>query len=221
LIFNKKSLKKEESIQNSKEEPLSLLKQTENPQPTNGLNNPAKPQLAKETTQSTNKKSGAPAMQLRQDVDYKALIKTNKGDFTVDLFEKEAPITVNNFVYLSKMGFYDGLKFHRIIQDFMIQGGDPKGNGTGGPGYSFQDEINEKKLVRGSLAMANAGPNTNGSQFFIVTAENTPWLDKKHTNFGQVIENYNVVEEISKVSKDQNDKPLIDVVIKTILIQEN
>ena len=110
-----------------------------------------------------------------------ATMSTNHGDITIELFDEDAPKTVENFKKLAADGFYDGLIFHRIIKDFMIQGGCPQGTGTGGPGYTFEDEINDHKLVRGSLAMANAGPNTNGSQFFIVTLDATPWLDGKHT----------------------------------------
>src|SRR3954471_18533787 len=116
-----------------------------------------------------------------------ATMSTNHGDITFELFDEDAPKTVENFRTLARKGFYDGLIFHRIIHDFMIQGGCPKGTGTGGPGYDFADEINERKLVRGTLAMANAGPDTNGSQFFIVTAQATPWLDGAHTGFGRVV----------------------------------
>lgn len=172
-------------------------------------------------TQSTKNSIEPPTMQLKDGVDYQAVIKTSMGDIKVDLFEDLAPITVNNFVYLARNNFYDGVIFHRVIDDFMIQGGDPTGTGTGGPGYSFKDEINDKKLVRGSLAMANAGPNTNGSQFFIITAEATPWLDGKHTNFGQVLEGQDVVDAISKVKVNAQKKPLQDVVIKSVEIIEN
>ena len=110
---------------------------------------------------------------------------TNAGAIELELFDEDAPKTVANFRKLATDGFYDGLAFHRIIKDFMIQGGCPQGTGTGGPGYTFEDEINEHKIVRGALAMANAGPNTNGSQFFIVTAGECPWLDGKHTVFGR------------------------------------
>ena len=164
---------------------------------------------------------GSPAMQLVDGVNYSAVITTNMGDVTVDLFESLSPITVNNFVSLARDGFYDGLIFHRVIDDFMIQGGDPTGTGSGGPGYSFADEFNDEKLVKGSLAMANAGPNTNGSQFFIVTADKTPWLDGKHTNFGFVTEGQEVIDAIAKVEKDARDKPLEDVVIESIAIVEN
>lgn len=166
-------------------------------------------------------KKSPPVTMLKDGVDYQAVIKTSLGDMTVDLYEKLTPIAVNSFVFLSKSGFYDGLIFHRVIKDFMIQGGDPNGNGTGGPNYSFEDEIDKTRhLVKGSLAMANAGPNTNGSQFFIVTRKNTPWLDKLHTNFGMVIDGIEVAEKIELVKTGPKDKPLQDVVIKTIEIIE-
>jgi len=151
---------------------------------------------------------------------YQAKFKTNYGEFTISLFAKETPITVNNFVTLARKKFYDGLIFHRVIPDFMIQGGDPDGNGTGGPGYTFKDETSPRKIVKGSLAMANAGPNTNGSQFFIVTANETPWLDGRHTNFGEVVLGLDVVEKIGKVQTGQNDKPIKDVIINSIEIIE-
>lgn len=151
---------------------------------------------------------------------YTAVFKTNMGDFKVKLFANETPLTVNNFVYLAKNKFYDGLIFHRIIKDFMIQGGDPIGNGTGGPGYRFNDETSKQKIVKGSLAMANAGPNTNGSQFFIVTASATPWLDGKHTNFGVVTEGLDIVEKISLVKTGAGDKPVENVVINSLEIIE-
>jgi len=151
---------------------------------------------------------------------YQAKFKTNYGEFTISLFAKETPITVNNFVTLARKKFYDGLIFHRVIPDFMIQGGDPDGNGTGGPGYTFKDETSPRKIVKGSLAMANAGPNTNGSQFFIVTANETPWLDGRHTNFGEVVLGLDVVEKIGKVQTGQNDKPVKDVIINSIEIIE-
>src|SRR3954469_2728504 len=136
-----------------------------------------------------------------------ATMSTNHGDITIELFDEDAPKTVENFKKLAADGFYDGLIFHRIIKDFMIQGGCPKGTGTGGPGYTFEDEINQHKAVRGSLAMANAGPNTNGSQFFIVTLEATPWLDGKHTVFGQVTDGMDVVDTIESQPTDARDRP--------------
>jgi peptidyl-prolyl cis-trans isomerase B (cyclophilin B) len=125
-----------------------------------------------------------------------ATLHTNAGPVTIELFDDDAPKTVENFRKLAADGFYDGLIFHRVIQDFMIQGGCPEGTGTGGPGYAFEDEINDHKVVRGAFAMANAGPNTNGSQFFIVTAEEAPWLDGKHTVFGRVSDGMDSVTAI-------------------------
>lgn len=151
---------------------------------------------------------------------------TNMGTIKIKLFDQDAPQTVNNFKVLAERGFYDSTKFHRVIPDFMIQGGDPNskdndwGNdGTGGPGYAFADEINSHKLVRGVLAMANAGPNTNGSQFFIITASATPWLDGKHTAFGEVVEGMEIVNAISRVERNQNDHPLKDVVVERVVVE--
>jgi len=129
-------------------------------------------------------------------------LHTNHGPVAVELFDEDAPKTVENFLKLSRDGFYDGLTFHRIIKDFMIQGGCPLGTGTGGPGYTFEDEINPHKVVKGALAMANAGPNTNGSQFFIVTADACPWLDGKHTVFGEVSSGMDVVDKLEGVPTD-------------------
>jgi peptidyl-prolyl cis-trans isomerase B (cyclophilin B) len=145
-----------------------------------------------------------------------ATMHTNHGAIEVELFDDDAPKTVDNFVKLAGDGFYDGVTFHRVIPDFMIQGGDPTGTGMGGPGYTFEDEFNDHKVVRGALAMANAGPNTNGSQFFVVTAEATPWLDGKHTVFGQVTQGMDVVDKISSVETDANDKPHEPVVIERV-----
>ena len=146
----------------------------------------------------------------------KATMHTNHGPIVLELFDGEAPKTVENFVKLSSDGFYDGLTFHRIISDFMIQGGCPHGTGTGGPGYQFEDEFNEHKVVRGALAMANSGPNTNGSQFFIVTAEAAPWLDGKHTVFGRVEAGMETVDAIERVETGPGDKPVEPVVIDRI-----
>ena len=143
-------------------------------------------------------------------------LQTNKGAIEFELFDDDAPKTVENFLKLAREGFYDGVIFHRVIPDFMIQGGDPTGTGRGGPGYQFEDEFNDNKVVRGALAMANAGPNTNGSQFFIVTAEATPWLDGKHTVFGRVTNGMDVVDEIENVDTDANDKPREDVTIERV-----
>jgi cyclophilin family peptidyl-prolyl cis-trans isomerase len=141
-------------------------------------------------------------------------MSTNHGDITFELFDEDAPKTVENFRTLAGKGFYDGLIFHRIIKDFMIQGGCPKGTGTGGPGYEFEDEINDHKIVRGALAMANAGPNTNGSQFFIVTADDAFWLNGKHTVFGRVTSGMDVVDQISEVDRDARDQPKTPVTMK-------
>ena len=149
-----------------------------------------------------------------------ATLHTNHGAVELELFDADAPKTVENFLKLARDGFYDGVTFHRVIPDFMIQGGDPTGTGTGGPGYSFEDEFNQHKVERGALAMANAGPNTNGSQFFVVTTEAAPWLDGKHTVFGRVAGGMNVVDEISEVETDANDKPGEPVVIEQIEVGE-
>jgi len=150
-----------------------------------------------------------------------ATMHTNHGVIEIELFEEDAPKTVDNFVKLSKDGFYDGITFHRVIPDFMIQGGCPRGDGTGGPGYQFEDEPNEHRVARGALAMANSGPNTNGSQFFIVTAEATPWLDGKHTAFGQVRSGQDVVDRISTAERDSRDAPRTDITIDKIEIDES
>ena len=145
-----------------------------------------------------------------------ATLHTNHGPIEVELHEADAPKTVANFTKLAAEGFYDGVIFHRVIPDFMIQGGDPTGTGTGGPGYTFEDEHNEHKVERGALAMANAGPNTNGSQFFIVTAEACPWLDGKHTVFGRVTNGLDIADAISGVETDARDRPREDVVIERV-----
>jgi peptidyl-prolyl cis-trans isomerase B (cyclophilin B) len=137
-----------------------------------------------------------------------ATMHTSHGAIVLELFDEDAPKTVENFRTLAADGFYDGLIFHRVIPDFMIQGGCPQGTGTGGPGYTFEDEINQHKIVRGTLAMANAGPNTNGSQFFLVTADATPWLDGKHTAFGRVVDGMDAVDAIEGVETDARDRPL-------------
>ncbi|MBP2655985.1 MAG: Peptidylprolyl isomerase [Firmicutes bacterium] len=148
-----------------------------------------------------------------------AVFETSMGNFKVELFEDKAPITVKNFIALTNKGFYNGLIFHRVIDGFMIQGGDPNGNGTGGPGYAIPDEFNKelRHSSEGVLSMANAGPNTGGSQFFITLAP-TPWLDNKHSVFGKVIEGLDVVRAIGKVKVGGQDKPVVDVVIKKITI---
>ena len=149
-----------------------------------------------------------------------ATMTTNFGDITIELYDEDSPKTVQNFKDLAAKGYYDGLTFHRIIKDFMIQGGCPQGTGTGGPGYTFEDEINDHKLVRGSLAMANAGPNTNGSQFFIVTLDQTPWLDGKHTNFGQVTGGMDVVDKLENLPTGPGDRPREDAKIEKLTITE-
>ena len=151
----------------------------------------------------------------------KATIETSKGKIVIELYKDKAPKTVENFVTLTKKGFYNGIIFHRVIPGFMVQTGDPTGTGRGGPGYSFADEFAPDLHHEGPgmVSMANAGPNTNGSQFFITLAA-TPWLDGKHAIFGHVIEGQNVVEQIVAVQRDANDKPLEDIVMKQVTIQE-
>jgi cyclophilin family peptidyl-prolyl cis-trans isomerase len=148
-----------------------------------------------------------------------ATLHTNHGPIRLELFPDDAPKTVANFEQLARDGFYDGLTFHRVIPDFMIQGGCPRGDGTGGPGYTFEDEFNQHKVVRGALAMANAGPNTNGSQFFIVTTEAASWLDGKHTVFGEVTEGMDVVDRISELPRDGNDRPREPVTIERVEVE--
>jgi peptidyl-prolyl cis-trans isomerase B (cyclophilin B) len=143
-------------------------------------------------------------------------MNTSQGAIELELFDEDAPKTVDNFRKLAGEQFYDGVIFHRVIRDFMIQGGDPEGTGTGGPGYTFEDEINDRKLVRGALAMANAGPNTNGSQFFILTTDSAPWLDGKHTVFGQVSSGMETVDAIEGLPTDARDRPLEPPVIESI-----
>ena len=150
-----------------------------------------------------------------------ATLHTNHGAIEVELFDDEAPKTVENFRKLAGDGFYDGVVFHRVIPDFMIQGGDPTGTGMGGPGYTFEDEFNDHKVERGALAMANAGPNTNGSQFFIVTTGAAPWLDGKHTVFGRVTGGMDAVDSIEKTDTDANDKPREPAVIERVELLES
>jgi peptidyl-prolyl cis-trans isomerase B (cyclophilin B) len=145
---------------------------------------------------------------------------TNKGDIVFEMFDDDAPKTVANMRELAEKGYYDGLTFHRIIRDFMIQGGCPEGTGTGGPGYEFEDEINQHKIVRGALAMANAGPNTNGSQFFI-TQVPTPWLDGKHTIFGEVVEGMEVVDAMAAVDRDPMDRPVEELRLERVTIEQS
>ena len=147
-----------------------------------------------------------------------ATMQTNHGTIELELHDGDAPATVENFKKLASEGFYDGVIFHRVIPDFMIQGGDPTGTGSGGPGYQFEDEFNDRKVERGALAMANAGPNTNGSQFFIVTADACPWLDGKHTVFGRVTSGMDVVDAISSVETGPGDRPQDDVRIESVTV---
>lgn len=165
----------------------------------------------------------SPVIEIDVNKKYSALLKTSEGDIKLELFVKETPITVNNFVFLAKEGFYNNIKFHRIIKGFMIQGGDPKGDGTGGPGYKFDDELITRDYKRGIMAMANAGPNTNGSQFFIMHQDYN--LTKNYVIFGEVIEGIETVDEIAEVPVEKNSagelsSPKEDVLVKEIIITE-
>ncbi len=151
----------------------------------------------------------------------KAKIETSEGTIELELYPDDAPVTVENFVKLAGEGFYDGLVFHRVIRDFMIQGGCPEGTGTGGPGYTFEDEFNQHKVVRGALAMANAGPGTNGSQFFLVTAEACPWLDGRHTVFGNIVGGMDVLDKIDAMPTDPRDRPVDDVLIERVTVEQS
>jgi cyclophilin family peptidyl-prolyl cis-trans isomerase len=170
--------------------------------------------------------SSPPPMTIDQNKQYTATIKTNYGDIEVQLFPKDAPVTVNNFVFLSRQGFYNGVKFHRVVKGFVIQGGDPTGTGAGGPGYKFADEKVTKDYVVGTLAMANAGPNTNGSQFFITLSDLSGKLPKNYTIFGQVTGGLDVVQKIGNVPVQASlpgaeaSSPTADVHIDSIIIQE-
>ena len=189
---------------------------------------PVQPVSKNETKQVTNQEKTMfdKAQEANLSAKYsKAILMTNLGNIEVEFFGDKSPKTVNNFMYLAQEKFYDQTQFHRIIKDFMIQGGDPNskdddwGNdGMGGPGYKFADEFNKESLVKGSLAMANSGPNTNGSQFFIVTAASTPWLDGKHVNFGKVIKGMDVVAKIEDMDVNENDHPTTDAMIKSITL---
>ncbi len=147
-----------------------------------------------------------------------ATIQTTEGAITLELYDEDAPKTVANFKKLASDGFYDGVIFHRVIKDFMIQGGDPTGTGSGGPGYTFEDEFNQHKVVRGAIAMANAGPNTNGSQFFIVTVDAAPWLDGKHTVFGRVTDGMDVVDRIEGTQTGPGDRPVDDIAMTGVQV---
>jgi peptidyl-prolyl cis-trans isomerase B (cyclophilin B) len=149
-----------------------------------------------------------------------ATLQTSQGTIELELYDGDAPKTVENFRNLATDGFYDGVIFHRVIPDFMIQGGDPTGTGSGGPGYTFEDEFNDHPVARGALAMANAGPNTNGSQFFIVTAEACPWLNGKHTVFGRVTDGMDVVDTISQLDRDASDRPRETVSIERVELSD-
>src|SRR6266446_1643215 len=176
------------------------------------------------TLTSTSKRRTAPTLPTSSCVTVPrmsaATMQTNHGAIELELFDEDAPKTVENFRKLAADGFYDGVIFHRVIKDFMIQGGDPTGTGTGGPGYTFEDEINDHKIERGALAMANAGPNTNGSQFFIVTTAAAPWLDGKHTVFGQVTDGLDVVDKLEGVDTDASDRPTDPIGIASIELSE-
>lgn len=181
-----------------------------------------KPSAANPAESSANSNDSMPNNETAALAFNQATLKTNLGDITFK-FYPESPRTVANFIKLAKNGFYDGVKFHRVIKDFMAQTGDPNSkdndwsnDGQGGPGYQFDDEINNHKLVRGSVAMANAGPNTNGSQFFIVTAEATPWLDGKHTNFGEITSGLDVLDKIAAAKTNNDDHPLQDIIINSM-----
>ncbi|HEX6712698.1 MAG TPA: peptidylprolyl isomerase [Thermoleophilaceae bacterium] len=149
-----------------------------------------------------------------------AVLHTNHGPVELELYDEDAPKTVENFRKLAGDGFYDGVIFHRVIKDFMVQGGDPTGTGTGGPGYTFEDEFNDHKVARGALAMANSGPNTNGSQFFIVTTAEAPWLDGKHTVFGRVTGGMDAVDSIESAETDARDKPVADAMIERVELRD-
>jgi cyclophilin family peptidyl-prolyl cis-trans isomerase len=149
-----------------------------------------------------------------------ATLHTSAGPVEIEFFDDDAPKTVANFRKLAADGFYDGLIFHRVIPDFMIQGGCPEGTGTGGPGYTFEDEINPNKIVRGALAMANAGPDTNGSQFFIVTTDAAPWLDGKHTVFGRVVSGMEAVDSIEGTPTGAGDRPVEDQRIERVELSD-
>ena len=163
--------------------------------------------------------SSPPPMTIDQNKQYTATIKTNYGDIVLQLFPKDAPVTVNNFVFLARQGFYNGVKFHRVVKGFVIQGGDPTGTGTGGPGYRFADEKVTKDYVAGTLAMANAGPDTNSSQFFITLVDLSGKLPKNYTIFGQVTSGFDVVQKIGDVPQ-RDSSPVKDVLIDSITIAE-
>jgi peptidyl-prolyl cis-trans isomerase B (cyclophilin B) len=154
------------------------------------------------------------------DARYVAVLETSAGEIRCELYTADAPQTVGNFVGLARQGFYDGTVFHRVIKDFMVQGGCPQGTGTGGPGYQFADEINRHKIVQGTLAMANAGPGTNGSQFFLVTRDECSWLDGHHTAFGRVVDGEDVLQAIGDTPTGPRDRPLEEQRLNTVRIEE-
>ncbi len=178
-------------------------------------------------TQTNTPKEAVTVPEEKKEFSNGAILKTSLGDIEVAFFAEKAPKTVENFITLVQKGFYDTTKFHRVIKDFMIQGGDPLSKddsqmsvwGTGGPGYQFADEINNEKLARGVLAMANSGPNTNGSQFFIVIAAATPWLDGRHTVFGKVVKGMEVVNKIQSVQTGARDIPKVPIVITQVILK--
>ena len=173
---------------------------------------------------SLQKKEEEMALTENNYMDYVITLKTNHGDIRFETYSKDAPETVENFITLAKKNFYDGVIFHRVIEGFMIQGGDPEGTGRGGPGYTFDDEINPQAQIyqegykEGIVAMANAGPNTQGSQFFIMVADND--LPPNYTIFGKVISGQEIANKIAKVEKDINDKPTEDVIIESVSVEE-
>ncbi len=205
---------------------VNLINETDTPVNTSQTNQlevtPTINNQSTNTTSMDNSRTLSGQTDLAQEYS-QAILNTNLGNIKVKFYSEESPKTVNNFLNLAQQGFYNGTKFHRIIKDFMIQGGDPNSksdnwatHGTGGPDYRFEDEFNSHQLVRGSLAMANAGANTNGSQFFIVTATSTPWLDGKHTNFGEIVEGMEIVSQIEAAEVNENDHPLKDITINSV-----
>lgn len=217
------SLNRQSETFKTSEEEINLAADQSSVAPVNESNNSAAPTAPTVPDNTTNNMTDPSKFSDLAREYSQAKISTTLGEITLKFYPEEAPYTVNNFLNLAQAGFYNGTKFHRVIKDFMIQGGDPlsKGDdvsayGTGGPGYRFKDEINNRKLLAGSLAMANSGPNTNGSQFFIVTLAETPWLDGKHTNFGEVVSGMDVVRKIEATATNAADQPLSPVVINNI-----
>ncbi len=211
---------------------VALSACSSNPTPSPKLTETTTAEAGLQTTSAPSKEgtlpqwSSLPPMTINQDREYMATIKTNFGEIVVRLFAEDAPLAVNNFVFLARQGFYDGVKFHRVVKGFVIQSGDPTGTGAGGPGYEFADERVTKDYVSGTLAMANHGPNTNGSQFFITLADLSGRLPKSYTIFGQVTSGFDVIQEIgnvpvkAKVSGGEVSSPMTDVHIDSIAIKE-